>query len=201
MKYSKEVKEALEYIKIVPSTKNEMLMQLSSLTLISAAVKLGMINKAYGYSRIKPYVTSLVCYCIEHPEMDLLRDLYYVEKDGHDTSNGNCIYMRCLGVQFSYHCITVNEQISAFAVSPANKPVPYDAAYKQPRALGMYKLAKECLKSNISDEASIAERVSKLDWDYPQLLSRHLGEMADNGTKVIDLETILAGKFKVKKGK
>jgi len=196
---TKEVKEALEYVSTVPKTKNEMLLLLSSLTLISAAIKRGEINKGYGYGIIKPLVTKTVCYCLDHPELNLVRDLYYVKNEDDKKGEGNCIYMRCLGVQFSYHSITTNDQIRAFASSPSNIKVHYDATYKQPRALGMYRLAKECLERGIIDEELINNRVLKLDWDYPELLTRHLGETADNGNKVIDLETIFAGKFKIKK--
>jgi hypothetical protein len=62
-------------------------------------------------------------------------------------------------------------------------------------------LAVDCLKRNISDPEVIANKFDELPLDFPQLMVRHLGEMANKGTEEVSLESILSAKFKISKQK
>lgn len=48
----------------------------------------------------------------------------------------------------------------------------YDNIRKQPKALSIFRLALECLHSNINDESYINNAINDLENDFPQLLTR-----------------------------
>ena len=191
--YIKEIKTAWEDIKRLPQSANEMLVVLSAANLLSAGVKLGLIKKHIGYKQFKPTITSLVCHYLRHPELTLLDELYY------DKQN-DCAYLRCLGLQFSFHSINQTPELKAFADSEDNREVGFDAVYKQPKALGLYKLANECMQRKLADADYIKKRYDALDWDFPELLTRHIGSENDGGDDV-SITNILSAKFKVKPSK
>jgi len=193
--YIKEIKQLKEEVKKLPMSANEMFVVLSSANLLSACIKMGYIRKEYGYSLFKPTISKLITHCIRHQELDLLEELYY------DNTN-KCAYLRCFSLQFSFHGITETNDIIDFASSEKNKVVGFDAIYKQPKALGLYRLSKECLERNITDSDYIKKRYDALNWDFPELLTRHLdsGNESSDGDDV-SIQAILATKFNVKKMK
>lgn len=193
--YIKEIKQLKEEVKKLPMSANEMFVVLSSANLLSACIKMGYIRKEYGYSLFKPTISKLITHCIRHQELNLLEELYY------DYTN-KCAYLRCFSLQFSFHGITETNDIIDFASSERNKVVGFDAIYKQPKALGLYRLSKECLERNITDSGYIKKRYDALNWDFPELLTRHLdsGKESSDGDDV-SIQAILGTKFNVKKMK
>lgn len=191
--YIKEIKPAWDDIKMLPQSANEMLVVLSAANLLSAGVKLGNIKKHVGYKMFKPTITSLITHCLNYPELPLLDELYYDKQE-------NCAYLRCLGLQFSFHGIGQSPILLEFADSPENKKVGFDAIFKQPKALGLYRIAHECLVRKITDAEYIKKRYDALDWDFPELLTRHIGTENDRGDDV-SISNILSAKFKVKPSK
>lgn len=190
----KEIPEAISNMNKDPINENELFVILSSANLISAGAKLGCTDKRSAYSIIKPEITRLLTYSFNHSELRLYDSLYYDIKE-------KCAYIQCLGLQFSYHQITETDEIMVFAHSDKNKVVEFEAIYKQPKALGLYHLAVDCLNRNISDPEVIAKKFDELPMDFPQLMVRHLGEMANKGTEEVSLESILSAKFKISKQK
>lgn len=193
--YIKEIKEAKEDIKNLPSSANEMLVVLCAANLLSACIKMGYIRKEFGYSLFKPTISKLINYCIIHQEVELLEELYY-------DSTQKCAYLRCLGLQFSFHGLSETRELIEFASSEHNKYVKFDAIYKQPKALSLYRLSKECLNRKITDLDYIKNRYDSMNWDFPELLVRHvdLDSQNEEGDDV-SLQAILGTKFKVKKMK
>ncbi len=167
------IKEALLNIEEQPQTKNEMMLVLSSLTLLNALVKLEDYKHDIHYGQFKYKVTQYINYSLEHPELDLLEELFYDAKS-------RCVYMRCLGLQFSYHDICVKGVFADFVKSRENREVGFDAIYKQPRALGIFKLAKECVLLNITSVGDVYERFVTLGLDFPSLLERHRNRTTKN---------------------
>lgn len=193
--YIKELKEAKEEIKKLPTSANKMFVVLSAANLLSACIKMGYIRKEYGYSLFKPTISKLISHCIVNPNMKLLEELYY------DSVN-RCAYLRCFGLQFSFHGITETKDIIEFASSDKNKAVGFDAIYKQPKALGLYRLSKECLDRNITASDYIMNQYNKLKWDFPELLTRHINSNNQNSAgDDVSLQAILGTKFNVKKMK
>ena len=191
--YIKEIKPAWVDIKKLPQSANEMLVVLSAANLLSAGVKLGNIKKHVGYKLFKPTITSLIMHCLNHPELSLLDELYY-------DKNENCAYLRCLGLQFSFHGIEQSPSLLAFADSSENRKVSFDAIFKQPKALGLYRIAKECFERKIADTEYIKKRYDALNWDFPELLTRHIGTENNRGDDV-SISNILSAKFKVRTSK
>ncbi len=181
-------RDAINHITVLPTNENETFVFLSAATLLSAGVKMKYLEKHTGYAYLKKAVSRLADYCIENPDAHLIDELYY-------NASTNCIYFRCLGVQFSYHYIYETSIIMDYANSDKNKEVTYDAIYKQPKSAGIYKLAKECLKNKIVDRDYINTEIEKLDYDYPSLLVRHLGEKNDRENNEINLTTILSTRY------
>lgn len=59
------------------------------------------------------------------------------------------MYIRCYGVQFSFHNIIITESISAFVDSKSNIPVQWDGVRLQPIAQDLFLLAKDLHSGNI----------------------------------------------------
>lgn len=159
------IEEVLIFTKLSPKTSNEMLVGLSALALLNALIKLEDYKAILSYDMIKPSVVNLVNYSLSHPELQLLNNLYYDKSE-------NCLYVRCLGVQFSYHNVKPIGLLYKFIESQDNIYMSYDNIRKQPKALSIFRLALECLHSNINDESYINNAINNLENDFPQLLTR-----------------------------
>lgn len=186
---NKDIKFALATLKSMPNTKNETFVILSAATLVSAGAKLGYIKKSLGYGIVKPTISKLVTYFLE-TGYNLFDALYY------DIVN-KCIYINCLGMQFSYHFISETDEILRFANSEKNQVIEFERIYKQPKALGLFRLSNECLTKKISDPEYIRKRFDALDLDFPNLLIRHIGENTSQDEGKINFYSVLSTKYKV----
>ena len=59
------------------------------------------------------------------------------------------MYIRCYGIQFSFHNIIVTKEISVFANSEKNNPVEWDGIRLQPISKDLFLLAKDIHSGNI----------------------------------------------------
>lgn len=82
---------------------------------------------------------------LSHIETDYTEELYY-------DAQKHCMYVRCYGIQFSFHNIIVTEKIHAFANSPLNIPVECDGNRLQPISKELFLLAKDTYFGNIEVE-------------------------------------------------
>ncbi len=130
------IDEAKQYIQIDIQSRNDVFLKLCSLNLLNAAIKDKEYKKELSYAYIKPCVSNLVKSLIFHPENEYADELYYDPK-------GQCMYIRCYGIQFSFHNIIVTNEISTFANSELNIPVEWDGIRLQPISKELFLLAKD----------------------------------------------------------
>lgn len=147
----KEIKEAIIQTKKTIKTKNDAFLVLSSLNLLNAAVKKEEYKHLIGYGLIKPSVSRFIQFCIENPDCNFVEELYY------DTE-GQCAYIRCFNIQFSFHNIGTRTIDEEFLKSEKNKKVEWDGVRLQPIALELYQLSIENIKNNICNTKIIAEK-------------------------------------------
>lgn len=144
------IEDARQYILQKPQCKKNVFMALCSLNLLNAAIKKKEYKKFLSYGFIKPRVSKLLIFCISHIDEGHVDELYYAPQE-------HCVYIRCYGIQFSFHNIVETNEIKDFMNSTKNVPVNWDGIRLQPIADKLFILAKELLTGNI-DSAQIAER-------------------------------------------
>lgn len=151
------INETFEYTLRMPQNEQEAFATFCALNVIRVGMKEGVVSKEKGYGIAKSYVSKLATFVIENPELKLIDKMFI------DTScKPNCIFFTCMGVQFSYHSIALNETLTAFCSSPQNQPIEFDGIRKQSIAEDMFTLAKVILANNITDREWIANEVQRL---------------------------------------
>lgn len=136
------IDEAKQYIQRPIQDKRDAFLRLCSLNLLNAAIKKKEFKDSLSYGYIKPCVSRLVECVISHTDDSYVDELYY-------NSDQKCMYIRCYGIQFSFHNITVTEDISTFANSELNNPVEWDGIRLQPISKDLFLLAKDVHSGNI----------------------------------------------------
>lgn len=87
-------------------------------------------------------MSRLVNFLVSHFDDGYADELYY-------DAQGQCMYIRCYGIQFSFHNIIVTKDISAFANSELNNPIKWDGIRLQPISKDLFLLAKEIFWGNV----------------------------------------------------
>lgn len=136
------IDEATQYIQRDVQSKNDVFIKLCALNLLNAAIKDKEYKKELCYGYIKPRVSRLVNFLASHFENGYADELYY-------DAQGQCMYIRCYGIQFSFHNIIVTKEISIFANSEKNNPVEWDGIRLQPISKDLFLLAKDIHSGNI----------------------------------------------------
>lgn len=136
------IDEAKQYIQREVQNKKDVFVKLCSLNLLNAAIKDKEYKKELSYGYIKPCVSRLVNFLVSHSENRYVDELYY------DAPN-QCIYIRCYGIQFSFHNITVTKEIATFADSELNVPVKWDGIRLQPISEDLFFLAQDIYSGTI----------------------------------------------------
>ena len=143
------IEEAKLNIKQKPQYKDDVFLTLCSLNLLNAAIKMKKYKDGLSYGLIKLSVSKLVEFCITHKDDKLAEELYYSQTE-------RCMYIRSFGFQFSFHNITITENIKRFIESELNVPVTWDRIRLQAIAKELFILAKKLKDKTISD-AEITE--------------------------------------------
>ena len=136
------IDEATQYIQRDVQSKNDVFIKLCALNLLNAAIKDKEYKKELSYRYIKTRVSRLVNFLASHFENGYADELYY-------DAQGQCMYIRCYGIQFSFHNIIVTKEISIFANSEKNNPVEWDGIRLQPISKDLFLLAKDIHSGNI----------------------------------------------------
>lgn len=136
------INEAKQYIQREVESKNDVFIKLCSLNLLNAAIKDKEYKKELSYGYIKPRVSWLVNFLASHLENGYADELYY-------DAQGQCMYIRCYGIQFSFHNIIVTKEVSIFANSEKNNPVEWDGIRLQSISKDLFLLAKNIHSGNI----------------------------------------------------
>ncbi len=136
------INEAKQYIQRDIQSKNDVFIKLCSLNLLNATIKDKEYKIELSYGYIKPCVSRLVNFLVSHFDDGYADELYY-------DAQGQCIYIRCYGIQFSFHNIIVTKDISAFANSELNNPVKWDGIRLLPISKDLFLLAKDIFLRNV----------------------------------------------------
>ena len=146
-----EVDEAIKQIHRTNRTKNDVFVVLCSLNLLNAAVKIDEYKDLVGYGLIKPSVSKLIQTCLANSSENLVDEIFY-------NAENQCVYIRCFGIQFSFHNIDTKRISPSILSSISNETIKWDGVRLQPIALELYFLSKECLKEGLHDTNIIKER-------------------------------------------
>ena len=146
-----EVDDAINQIHRTNRTKNDVFVVLCSLNLLNAAVKIDEYKDLIGYGLIKPSVSKLIQNCLANSSENLVDEIFYNAKN-------LCVYIRCFGIQFSFHNIDTKRISPNIIRSITNETVKWDGIRLQPIALELYFLSKECLNDSLQDSNIIKER-------------------------------------------
>ena len=138
------IDEAKQYIQRPIQNNRDAFLRLCSLNLLNAAIKKKEFKDSLSYGYIKPCVSRFVECVISHTDDSYVDEMYY-------NSVQKCMYIRCYGVQFSFHNIIITESISAFVDSKSNIPVQWDGVRLQPIAQDLFLLAKDLHSGNIEE--------------------------------------------------
>lgn len=138
------IDEAKQYIQRYIQSKNDVFIKLCSLNLLNAAIKDKEYKEELSYGYIKPCVSSLVNFLVSYSDNGYADELYYDTQD-------KCLYIRCYGIQFSFHNIIVTQEILAFTNSKLNAPIKWDGIRLQPIAKDLFMLAKDVHSGNIEE--------------------------------------------------
>lgn len=118
-----QVLQAKKNIKALPKNTDELLLVALSMNLINAALK----RKEYKckekdaiihYGMLKPRVSILLNYMVEIDNLKLDCQFYINIKE-------HCAYIEIEDLQFSFHNITITENLQAFIGSKKNQPKPW----------------------------------------------------------------------------
>ncbi len=135
-------------------TKSDAFLVLASLNLLNAEVKKKEYKNVVSYGLIKPNVSKFIQQCVESDQIRYVDEVYYNTKE-------QCVYIRCYGVQFSFHNVGVHN-INDFVNSPQNKEVDWDGVRLQPIAFELFGLALQILDNPNIDQDHILSSMSKL---------------------------------------
>lgn len=154
-----DIIEALKRVDEHPVSKKHLFLILCAANLLNAAVKTQHYKRKISYASIKPKVQKLASFCIEHhSDKDFIEQLYI-------EGSGACVYIRCYGLQFSFHNVNMDETLQNFAKSSKNKMVPWDGVRLQMIASQLFKMANESFLRNL-DEIVIRDRINALVESY-----------------------------------
>lgn len=120
---------AKEQIILLPKKRSELLQVLLSLNLINAALKMKEFkskekNAIIHYGMLKPKVSRLFNHILEN-------DISNFECNFYINTSENCAYIEIDGLQFSFHNITITENLQVFIDSERNKPQPWQGVRLQ----------------------------------------------------------------------
>jgi hypothetical protein len=116
-----QINLAKTIIKVKPKSTKQLFQILCSLNLINAALKMkerSEFNNLIYYGMLKPKVSQLLNSIFENEQ--LRSDIkFYI------TPSDNCVYIEIHDLQFSFHNVSINDQLDNFKNSSLNKPEPW----------------------------------------------------------------------------
>lgn len=110
-----QITEAKKIINKRPISISNLFQVLCAMNLINAALKKKEFKQEVYYGMLKPKVSKLLRYVLENDQLKFDIKFYI-------NSSEYCAYIEVYGLQFSFHNITIDEQLKEFIDSPKNKP-------------------------------------------------------------------------------
>lgn len=150
--------KSFKYTQRMPQNEREAFAVFCALNVIREGVKEELISNNYANAITKPHVIKVVTYALEHPELNLIDKVYL------DTScKPNCIFIVCMGIQFSYHSVPLkNETIKSFCSSDKNEHMSFDGIKKRPKAKEMFEIAQGMLSNDSIDRPMLIEKINRM---------------------------------------
>lgn len=147
------IEDLLNMAKMPVQTKQELFLRLCSLNYLNALVKKKEYRGILGYGMIKPEALQLVINMMKNGQSSLSEEIYVKEKE-------DCLYIRCYGLQFSFHHINVKVLANNYPLL-CNDNAKWDGVKLQSVAGALYSLANEIIKDNY-DEETIKGRIKTI---------------------------------------
>lgn len=119
-----------------PETKSDVFYLLTILNLLNTAVKQKEFMKTVHYGGIKPNVSRLINSFLKRDDNELIDDFWV------NPQEGNCAYVVIYGLQFTFHHITINDELKDFVRSPRNINKPWEGVRLQWIANDLFQLAQ-----------------------------------------------------------
>ncbi len=124
-------------------TKKDLFLSLCALNLLNKLVKKKEYKSIVGYDFVKPAVFKLIKGLFSNGKESLCEELLY-------EINGDCIYIRCYGLQFSFHHVSGNAIREQYP-DIVRQNVKWDGIKLQQIAEELYNLAVKSLQMGYSD--------------------------------------------------
>ena len=152
--------EALQYATIEVDSKADLFLRLCSLNYLNALVKLPDFKQKLDYGLIKPKALQLAIDLQKFGKKALCEEISVREDE-------DCLYIRCMGLQFSFHHVNAKLLIEAFP-ELSNPEAKWDGIRLQPVATQLYELGKETYTSSLKENI-VVDRIKHILPQYGQL--------------------------------
>lgn len=147
------IDEVLSQAKMPVQTKHELFLRLCSLNYLNSLVKKKEFKSVLGYGMIKPKALQLAIILMSNGQSSLCEEIYVKEEE-------DCLYIRCYGLQFSFHHINVKVLVNSYP-ELCNDDAKWDGVKLQSVAETLYSLANETIKLNY-DEVTVKNRINTI---------------------------------------
>lgn len=147
------VEEILSHAQMEVHTKLELFLRLCALNNLNALVKKKGNKGVLNYGMIKPKALQLAIDLMKNGQSGLCEEIYVKEEE-------DCLYIRCYGLQFSFHHINVKILVNNYP-QLCNANAIWDGVKLQPIGETLYSLANEAVKENY-DEVTVKNRINTI---------------------------------------
>ena len=147
------VEEILSHAQMEVHTKLELFLRLCALNNLNALVKKKGNKGVLNYGMIKPKALQLAIDLMKNGQSGLCEEIYVKEEE-------DCLYIRCYGLQFSFHHINVKILVNNYP-QLCNANAIWDGVKLQPIGETLYSLANEAAKENY-DEVTVKNRINTI---------------------------------------
>lgn len=148
-------KQLLLDICIEPQNKAELFLNLCALNYANVLVKDENRPVELQYHVVKGCVAMLVQRLTEALDVELSEEVIY-------NNAKDCVYMRCYGVQFSFHQVDLECLTPETRDEITNDEVAWDGIRLQPKAKELYILAQEISTKKENDDEIIISKIANI---------------------------------------
>lgn len=140
---------------IEPQNKRELFLKLCTLNYANVLVKDGNSPAELQYHVVKGCVAMLVQSLTEAQGPVLSEEIIY-------NSIKDCVYIRCYGIQFSFHQVVLECLTPAIRDEITDNEAEWDGIRLHPKAWGLYVLAQEISSTNKWNDEIIMSKIANI---------------------------------------
>lgn len=140
---------------IEPQNKAELFLKLCALNYANVLVKDENRPADLQYHVVKGCVAMLVQRLTETQGLELTEEVIY-------NSVKDCVYIRCYGVQFSYHQVDLECLTPTIRDEITNNETAWDGIRLHPKAKELYVLAQEISTNKWNDDEFIMSKIANI---------------------------------------